>query len=166
MSSSLFTLPLIPFLFLDIVLSAGSHLSFAGVVNILYYKTSSGKTHSLDGGWQIPRHMNPLDIPSIHDKKARGASVLVPGLIAGVAEAAAKFGRFPLATLLEPSLYFAQKGFNVPPNLADVIQKNYNSGTLLHTTEGKKWPPSCWACVAGFPFVFRQDSFRSRTGAR
>ena len=55
-----------------------------------------------------------------------GASVLVPGFIAGVDDAAAKFAKFPLKTLFEPALYFAENGFKMSAGLATSI-KNYYS---------------------------------------
>jgi len=63
-----------------------------------------------------------------------GDSVLVPGFIAGMHEAV-EFAKFPLSSLLEPALYFAEKGFKMPHELSRMIQRHYE-GTLLRTDEG------------------------------
>ena len=123
--------------FPDVTLSAGSHLSYAGVANILYYDSSDDQTYNLDAGWANPLHIDPIHVSSSRTKRKNGASVLVPGFIAGVSEAADRYGKFPLSSLLEPALYFAEKGFKVPDELAATIKSKYNRDTLLRTREGK-----------------------------
>ncbi|KAK3730156.1 hypothetical protein QZH41_016930 [Actinostola sp. cb2023] len=120
----------------EVALAAGSYVSYAGVTNILYYDKKSDKVYSLDGGWDVPSII-PTTIPPIHSDGPNGATVLIPGFIAGVVEAANKFAKFPLSVLLEPALFFTEKGFKVPWWLYGSIYVNYNSKTLLRTSEGK-----------------------------
>lgn len=122
----------------DIVLSAGSFISFAGVTEILYYKNDDERVYSLDGGWNIPSHMDSSKILPLHTHKPNGASVLVPGFMAGVAAAVKRFANFNLETLLEPALYFAKNGFKVPGLLATLFKLYFNDVTLLRTEEGKR----------------------------
>lgn len=92
--------------------------------------------YSINGGWNTPLKGDPSQIPKVHTPEANGASVLVPGFIAGVADAAAKFAKFPLSTLFEPAMYFAENGFKMSVGMAFAIQMYYNDITLLRTSEG------------------------------
>lgn len=120
----------------EITLAAGSHVSYAGAANILYYDSSTGETYNLDAGWNKPYYIDPAQIPEHHTELNNGATVLVPGFIAGVSTASEKYGLFPLSKLLEPALYFATKGFKLPSDLAEEIRKNYNQRGFLRTKEG------------------------------
>lgn len=121
----------------EVVLATGSYVSYAGVTLILYYEKSSNRVYSINGGWNTPLHGDPSQIPKVHTEGYNGASVLVPGFIAGVTEAAEKFAKFPLKTLFEPALYFAENGFKMPSGLAASMKLYYNKITLLRTTQGK-----------------------------
>ncbi|XP_078350937.1 glutathione hydrolase-like YwrD proenzyme isoform X2 [Oculina patagonica] len=121
----------------EVTLATGSYVSYAGVTQILYYEKSSNKVYSINGGWNTPLHGDPSQIPKVHTTGDNGASVLVPGFIAGVADAAAKFAKFPLKTLFEPALYFAENGFKMSIGMATLIKLNYNDVTLLRTSQGK-----------------------------
>jgi gamma-glutamyltranspeptidase len=114
-------------------LTAGAQVSFAGVANILYYDHVTGRVHNLDAGWKIPRYRDTELVPSL---ETLGDSVLVPGLLAGMFEAA-EFSKFPLSTLLEPAFYFAEKGFKMPHGMSKMIKKYYNKKTLLRTDKGE-----------------------------
>lgn len=127
------------FAFPEVTLATGSYVSYAGVTQILYYEKSSNKVYSINGGWNTPLKGDPSQIPKVHTPEANGASVLVPGFIAGVADAAAKFAKFPLSTLFEPALYFAENGFKLSTGMASAIKIYYNDITLLRTSEGMKW---------------------------
>ena len=118
------------------MLATGSYVSYAGVTLILYYEKSSNRVYSINGGWNTPLHGDPSQIPKVHTEGYNGASVLVPGFIAGVTEAAEKFAKFPLKTLFEPALYFAENGFKMPSGLAASMKLYYNKITLLRTTQG------------------------------
>ena len=125
------------FIHSEVVLSSGSYVSFAGVANILYYDKATDKVYNVDGGWNTVLNQDPSKIPDVHTKEENGASVLIPGFIAGVSDAAEQFAKFPLSTLFEPALYFAQNGFKIPYGMASSIAKYYNDVTLLRTPEGK-----------------------------
>ena len=118
------------------MLAAGAYVSFAGVANILYYDKASDKVYNVEGGWNTVLNQDPNQIPSPQTAGPNGATVLVPGFMAGVADAADKFAKFPLSTLLEPALYFAEEGFKMPFGLALLIAQSYNDVTLLRTPQG------------------------------
>ena len=121
---------------LEVTLATGSYVSYAGVTQILYYEKSSDRVYSINSGWNTPLHRDPSQIPKVHTSGDNGASVLVPGFIAGVADAANKFAKFPLKTLFEPALYFAENGFKLSSGMAASIKAYYNDITLLRTTQG------------------------------
>ncbi|EDO46705.1 predicted protein [Nematostella vectensis] len=116
----------------DVVLSTGSTISFAGVANILYYNRRTGKTSNIDASWRLPNLRTTEDVPTL---ETLGDSVLVPGLIAGVSEAT-EMSKFPLAKLIEPALYFAERGAKVSHALGKMIKAFYGK-TLNKTKQGR-----------------------------
>lgn len=122
----------------EVALATGSYVSYAGVTQILYYDKSSDRVYSVNGGWNAPLHGDPTQIPKVHTSGYNGASVLIPGFVSGVIDAANKFAKFPLKTLFEPAQYFAENGFKLPIGLATSIEQYYNEITLLRTKQGQK----------------------------
>ena len=74
---------------------------------------------SIIGGWNAPLHGDPSQIPKVHTTGNNGASVLVPGFIAGVVDAAQKFAKLPLETLFESALFFSENGFKMSAKLTN-----------------------------------------------
>jgi gamma-glutamyltranspeptidase/glutathione hydrolase len=107
--------------FTQIALDAGSAISFAGQMTLLYYDAASGKVHGIDGSFDTVRgETEPLTIPSVDSLSGR--AVLVPGLMAGFGAAHERFGKLSLANLLEPAIYFADRGFPIDSRMARRIQ--------------------------------------------
>jgi len=46
----------------------------------------------------------------------------VPGMVAGIVEIHKKYGKLPLATVMQPAIDLAQKGFNIYPELARALK--------------------------------------------
>ena len=107
------------FFVIEFTLATGSYVLYAGVTQILYYEKSSTRVFSINGGWNTPLHGDPSQIPKVHTTGNNGASVLVPGFIAGVVDAAQKFAKFPLETLFELALFFSENGFEMSAKLAN-----------------------------------------------
>jgi gamma-glutamyltranspeptidase/glutathione hydrolase len=111
----------------QVVEVAGSYISFAGMLNMMYYDSASGRVHFLNACFNTPlEEKDPLSIPR-QDPFAGGAApsgraVLVPGFMAGVGAAHARFGKLPLARLFKPAIELAEGGFEVDPVLAGFIQ--------------------------------------------
>lgn len=111
----------------QIVMNAGSTISFAGVLEMVYYDAKTGQVHALDGGFNtvlgeddpmsIPTaaYMNPGEKP---EPGPRGRTVLVPGFMAGVQAAHDRFGKLPFEQIFEPSIHFAEEGITIRPRLA------------------------------------------------
>jgi gamma-glutamyltranspeptidase/glutathione hydrolase len=107
--------------FTQIVLEAGSGVSFAGQMTLLYFDAASGKVYGVDGSFNtVKAEVEPQAIPTVDSLSGRSA--LVPGLMAGFAAAHRRFGRLPFATLLEPAIYFADQGFRVDSRIARRIE--------------------------------------------
>jgi gamma-glutamyltranspeptidase/glutathione hydrolase len=105
----------------QITLEAGSGVSFAGQMTLLYYEAATGTVHGIDGSFDTVRdETDPMSIPSVDSLSGR--AVLVPGLMAGFEAAHRRFGRLPFTTLLLPATYFAEHGFVVDSRLASRLQ--------------------------------------------
>jgi gamma-glutamyltranspeptidase/glutathione hydrolase len=101
----------------QVSLLAGSNVSFAGIIYMVYYDAKTGKTYSMNAGWNtVQEETDPLSIP--FSGTPSGRQVLVPGFMAGVQAAHQRFGKLPFAALFEPAIYFAEKGFIVDKMLA------------------------------------------------
>jgi gamma-glutamyltranspeptidase/glutathione hydrolase len=105
----------------QITLMAGATVSFAGVFAMVYYDAATGEIHYLNASWEVPRGQTsgadipPCGVPS-------GRQVLVPGFMAGLEAAHARFGALPFKSLFGPALYFARDGFEVFPMLGSWIE--------------------------------------------
>ena len=94
----------------QIVLDAGSVTSYAGILTMVYYDAASKKVYSLNAGYNtVLEEKDPLTIPG--PGKPSGRTALVPGFFAGVQVAHDRFGKLPFASLFDPAIYLAEKGF-------------------------------------------------------
>ncbi len=112
-----------------ITLAGGCTVSFAGVMTLVYYEAASGEVYALDGGYDtVAGETDPMSIPrsSRSDPSQgsgaipKGRTVLVPGFMAALEEAHARFGRLPFAQIFAPAIYFASEGFPISPRLAEL----------------------------------------------
>jgi gamma-glutamyltranspeptidase / glutathione hydrolase len=107
----------------NIVLHAGQSVSFTGFMNLVYYEAASGRVHSMNAGYNtVLGEADPLTIPA---DGPSGRAVLVPGFMAGVQAAHARFGALPFPALFEPAIRFAEDGFALPPQIAWVVSQNH-----------------------------------------
>jgi Gamma-glutamyltranspeptidase len=94
----------------QIALDAGAPTSYAGVLTMVYYDAASKKVYSLNAGYNtVLEEKEPLTIPG--GGKPSGRTALVPGFFAGVRAAHDRFGKLPFASLFDPAIYLAEKGF-------------------------------------------------------
>jgi gamma-glutamyltranspeptidase/glutathione hydrolase len=111
--------------FAQIVLTAGSTTSFAGILTMVYYDAAGKKIHSLNAGFNTAREENdPLGIPGRGEPNGR--ATLVPGFFAGAQAAHDRFGKLPFADLFDPALYLAEKGFVIDPALGARLHSQKN----------------------------------------
>src|SRR5262249_48021711 len=96
----------------QVALTAGSTISYAGILTLVYYDAAGQKVYSLNAGYNtVQAEDDPRSIPGLG--KASGRTALVPGFFAGVQAAHDRFGKLPFASLFEPAIYLAEKGFIV-----------------------------------------------------
>lgn len=99
----------------------------AGGGFFLYREAASGKTYAIDFRERAPARATEkmfLDEKGehVHARSEEGIlSVGVPGVVAGLVEIHAKFGKLPLKRLIEPAITLAEKGFPIYPYLANAI---------------------------------------------
>src|SRR5690606_32254546 len=100
---------------------------------VLHLRTPDGRHRTFDGysvapAAARPDMYRPLDVEPFEFTAVEGRenslgakSVGVPGNLAVWCHVAEKFGRLPLATLIEPAARYAHRGFSVTPYLANLI---------------------------------------------
>src|SRR5262245_55662488 len=100
----------------QVALEAGGPTSYAGIMTMLYYDAASKKVYSLNAGYNtVLEEDDPRTIP--RGDKPSGRTALVPGFFAGVQAAHKRFGKLPFASLFDPAIYVAEKGFVVDESL-------------------------------------------------
>ena len=118
----------------QIALTAGSLISYAGILTMVYYDAESKKVYSLNAGYNtVLEEKEPLTIPGIG--KSNGRSVLVPGFFAGVQAAHDRFGKLPFASLFGEAIFLADKGFNLDGSLGRRIDSQKSVLTRLPETK-------------------------------
>ena len=86
-------------------------------------------------------NVDELDFGSGGDRKSASA-ILVPGTVAGLTEALKRYGKLPLAKVLEPAIRYAKEGFEVDGVLGSIILDNvsllqkYSSTASVYLPEG------------------------------
>jgi gamma-glutamyltranspeptidase/glutathione hydrolase len=115
----------------QIVMNAGATVSYAGVLDMVYYDAATGQVRALNAGFNtVLAEDDPLSIPAASfmspgrkvEPGPRGRTVLVPGFMAGVQAAHDRFGVLPFGQLFQPAIYFAERGIPVTPRLARWIE--------------------------------------------
>ena len=90
----------------EVVQAAGSYVSFAGPMMMVYFDAATGKVYSMDAEYATPLGENdPRSIP-----RKGGRTALVPGFMAGVQAAHARFGKVPFKRLFAPAIAVAERG--------------------------------------------------------
>ncbi len=130
----------------QVTLAAGSWVSYSGILTLVYYDAETGSVHSLNAGYDTVRgERDPLSIPSANTEALipggdswsgtpSGRSALVPGFMAGVGAAHARFGTLPFASLFEPAIHYAEIGFQISPYLAGFIEGRRDVLTRIDET--------------------------------
>ena len=125
----------------QIVEAAGSYVSFAGIFSMVYYDASTKQFHYLNAGFNTPiEETDPLSIPKMDPLTGggppSGRTALVPGFMAGVQAARDRFGKLPMARIVEPAIALADDGFEVDPQLVAWIA--FRKGVLGRLPETKR----------------------------
>ncbi|HKX55626.1 MAG TPA: gamma-glutamyltransferase, partial [Xanthomonadales bacterium] len=104
----------------QICLAAGSWVSYAGLMNVVYYEAASGKIYNMNASYDTAEgEKDAASIPAPDFSKGlkavklepNGRNVLVPGFLKGADELVKRFGKLPLSTVVAPSVKCASEGF-------------------------------------------------------
>lgn len=118
----------------QIALAAESWVSYAGFLILVYYDAATGETHTLNAGFNtVLGEDDPLTIPFMGTPSGRAA--VVPGFMAGVESAHARFGRLPFASLFTPAIHFADQGVVLTEDMAQAMKKR--ADVLTRFPEGR-----------------------------
>jgi gamma-glutamyltranspeptidase/glutathione hydrolase len=130
----------------QIATALGSYVSYAGIMQLVYFEAKSGKVYSLNAGWNSylgdtdPKtiavaNLGPLPFAKEATAGAEGRKTLVPGFMAGIEAMHTRFGLLPFSTLFQPAISYAENGIAVSP-----LQGAYFSmfgKYLTRTAEGR-----------------------------
>ena len=131
----------------QVTTALGSYVSYAGILQLVYYESQTHKLYSLDAGWNsylgetapktIPANdMGPLSAgPSTPG--AEGRKTLVPGFMAGIEAMQKRFGRLPFASLFQPATWYAENGVTVSTLLGNYFPSREKY--LARTSQGQKF---------------------------
>ena len=104
----------------QICMAAGSWVSYAGLMTMVYYDAESDEVHNMNAAYNtVAAETDPLTIPGIDlsvglgtfEAEPSGRTVLVPGFMKGVEAASERFGRLPFQDLFAPAIACAEDGF-------------------------------------------------------
>jgi gamma-glutamyltranspeptidase / glutathione hydrolase len=130
----------------------GSYVSYAGVLQLVYFDAKSEKVYSLGASWNSYRgETDPKSIPGadlsmigamigVQGQTAHGAEgrkTLVPGFMAGIEAMHKRFGRLPFAQLFQPAIWYADNGVTITPLVSSyfALQNKF----LARTPEGRNF---------------------------
>lgn len=117
----------------QVALTAGSTVSYAGIMAVVYYDASTGKTSTLNAGYNtVQEEKDPRTIPTIGSHSGRTA--LVPGFMGGVQALHDRFGRLPFAALFAPAVWVAEEGVPVGPMVGNLLRAEEQFITRLPAT--------------------------------
>jgi gamma-glutamyltranspeptidase/glutathione hydrolase len=118
----------------QVTTALGSYVSYAGILQLIYYDSHTRKLYSLDASWNsYLAETGPKTIPA-DDQGAQGRKTLVPGFMAGVQAMHKRFGRLPFASLFQPAIWYAENGVTISPLLASYFASREKD--LARTPEG------------------------------
>lgn len=116
----------------QVTLGAGAVISFFGIMTMVHYDTETDRTYSMNAGWDtVSGEDDPMSIPGsiggygealYGQGEPSGRTALVGGFMKGVEAAHERFGKLPLASLFEPSIYFAEEGIPFDKYLNSLLE--------------------------------------------
>jgi gamma-glutamyltranspeptidase / glutathione hydrolase len=112
----------------QVCLAAGSWVSYAGIMNVVYFDAASGKTYDMNASYDtVEGETDAASIPAPDFSKGlagvvlepTGRNVVVPGFLKGADALVKRFGKLPLKEVVTPSIRCAEDGLIWNPGLAD-----------------------------------------------
>lgn len=148
----------------QIAVTAGSPVSYFGIMGLVYYDAKTGKISTMNAGWNTVRgETDPRTIPggidlgkNVLGTAVSGRTALVGGFMKGVESAHRRFGRLPWKTLFEPAIWAARRGFPLDRTLAREFAERAPDLARLPATRAILLKPDGSAPGAGE--IFRQPA--------
>ena len=158
----------------QIALTAGSPISYFGILSLVYYDKASDTVYTMNAEWNTVRGETlPLGIPGGIDfssedaLRGRGApsgrTALVGGYMKGVEAAHARFGKLPFDQLFAPAIYVAEKGMEVTERLKGQLEFRDEDLRRLPATRAVFFKPDGSAYETGD--IFKQPALAATLGA-
>jgi gamma-glutamyltranspeptidase/glutathione hydrolase len=149
----------------QIALSAGSRISYFGIMSLVYFDAKTGKTHTMNAEWNtVTAETDPLSIPgelglsSAEGRKGSGPpsgrTALVGGFMKGVEAAHRRFGKLPFASIFDPAIHIAEAGMPVTEVMAGIFGYRDKDLRRLPETRATLLKPDGTAYVEGD--IFKQ----------
>jgi gamma-glutamyltranspeptidase/glutathione hydrolase len=120
---------------------------------MLYREGKTKKTYAIDFRERAPikafekMYLKSDGTPDSNLSQNGIMSVAVPGMVAGLVEIHARFGKLSLAKVMAPAISLAENGFPVYPNLKkaldnkeDLLQKDPAARKIFLDAKGHAWP--------------------------
>ncbi len=118
----------------QIALTAGATVSYAGIMNVVYYDADSAKVYTLNAAYNtVEEETEPLSIPAFGQHSGRTA--LVPGFMAGVQALHDRFGTLEFEKLFGPAIWIAESGVPFPGIVASWLNHVGHFVTRLPESE-------------------------------
>jgi gamma-glutamyltranspeptidase/glutathione hydrolase len=151
----------------QVVTIAGAVVSFAGVLQALYFDAASGHVSCLDADWNTYREeVDRTTIPPVNvgvitgaadvpvDHSSDGRRTLVPGFMAGLGALSRRFGLLPFKDLVQPALWYAENGVLVGSSLASYFDRRRE--VFTRTEAGRQFLAGAASDCPGTGDRFRQ----------
>jgi gamma-glutamyltranspeptidase/glutathione hydrolase len=113
--------------------------SLGGALGVTYFHAATGETAAVTGRLG-PAAAEPYDFNRHDHVTQTGRAMPVPGFLAGVQAAHAKFGVLPWAQLFEPAIRSARAGFALPAFIVAAARKHaarFAEGQALWMKDGR-----------------------------
>jgi gamma-glutamyltranspeptidase/glutathione hydrolase len=131
----------------QVCMAAGSWVSYAGIMTMVYFDAASGKTYNMNAAYNtVKAETDAASLPGLDPAELAanlrggsyapsGRTALVPGFMAGVGAAHERFGKLPLKKVFEPAIRCAEQGFEWSAGLNS--QHEFRKGVLSRLPETK-----------------------------
>jgi gamma-glutamyltranspeptidase/glutathione hydrolase len=152
----------------------GAIISYAGVLELVYYDAKTGRVSALDAGWNsYVDEQDPMGIPNssvppiVADHPAtpgaQGRKTLVPGFMAGIEAIHRRFGKLPFGELFKPAIWYSVHGIKITPTLRYFLTSQRQ--TLARTEEGRRFLQQAGGDVPNIGDRFIQSDAAQLLGA-
>jgi gamma-glutamyltranspeptidase/glutathione hydrolase len=118
----------------QVALTTGAAISYAGILNAVYYDAASHRVYTLNAAYNTVRNeKDPRSIPGWGEHSGRSA--LIPGFMAGVQALHDRFGKLPFPMLFGPAIWIGDNGVLISPVVGGWISSQKDFITRIPETK-------------------------------